>query len=260
MLFHQISGFGDFSIFIRFKDLLMHLPDARGVEIPYVDRDGKELKTVSERYYPAKGQKFFLKGGVIDNPKYEYRGPETVDFAELIKRGYQLPFYADLSRMPDAERRVIWGMMVGEEAKTKIPIFQNYTERGFDPKKHMLQSYGTGWQSASFLDQERQFFGAPGGIMHDWDLKTNIDGIYAAGDQLYASDCAGFACATGYYAGRKASAYAKTVELADFNRADADAEKKRLYAPFYADRENGMGWKELNMAIFPRLCRITAVV
>ena len=182
MLFHQISGFGDFSIFIRFKDLLMHLPDARGVEIPYVDRDGKELKTVSERYYPAKGQKFFLKGGVIDNPKYEYRGPETVDFAELIKRGYQLPFYADLSRMPDAERRVIWGMMVGEEAKTKIPIFQNYTERGFDPKKHMLQSYGTGWQSASFLDQERQFFGAPGGIMHDWDLKTNIDGIYAAGD------------------------------------------------------------------------------
>ena len=223
--------------------------DARGVEIPYVDRDGKELKTVSERYYPAKGQKFFLKGGVIDNPKYEYRGPETVDFAELIKRGYQLPFYADLSRMPDAERRVIWGMMVGEEAKTKIPIFQNYTERGFDPEKHMLQSYGTGWQSASFLDQERQFFGAPGGIMHDWDLKTNIDGIYAAGDQLYASDCAGFACATGYYAGRKASAYAKTVELADFNRADADAEKKRLYAPLYVDRENGMGWKELNMAI-----------
>lgn len=58
-----------------------------------------------------------------------------------------------------------------------------------------------------------------------------------------------FACATGYYAGRKASAYAKTVELADFDRADADAEKKRLYAPLYADREKGMGWKELNKAI-----------
>ena len=65
--------------------------DARGVEIPYVDRDGRELKTVKERYYPAKGQKFFLKGGVIDNPKYEYRGPETLEFDELIKRGYQLP-------------------------------------------------------------------------------------------------------------------------------------------------------------------------
>ncbi len=223
--------------------------DARGVEIPYVDRDGKELKTVSERYYPAPGQKFFLKGGVIDNPKYEYRGPETLDFESLIERGYQLPFYADLSRMPEDERRVIWGMMVGEEAKTKIPIFQNYTERGFNPEKHMLQSYGTGWQSANFLEQERQFFGAPGGLMHDWDLKTNIDGIYAAGDQLYASDCAGFACATGYYAGRKAAYYAQSATLGEVRKEDIEAEKKRLYAPLYVNREDGMGWKELNMAI-----------
>jgi succinate dehydrogenase/fumarate reductase flavoprotein subunit len=223
--------------------------DARGVEIPYVDRDGRELKTVLERYYPAPGQKFFLKGGVIDNPKYEYRGPETLDFEELVKRGYQLPFYADLSRMPESERRVIWGMMVGEESKTKIPIYQNYTERGFDPEKHMLQSYGTGWQSANFLEQERQFFGAPGGVMHDWDLKTNLDGIYACGDQLYASDCAGFACATGYYAGRKASDYAKTIDYANVDEMEIQEEKERLYAPLFTDQNEGIGWKELNSAI-----------
>lgn len=221
--------------------------DARGVEIPYVDRDGKELKTVSERYYPAPGQKFFLKGGVIDEAKYEYRGPETLPFEELMKRGYKLPFYADLSRMPQMERKVIWGMMVGEEGKTKIPILQNYTQRGFDPARHMLQSYGTGWQSASFLGQERQLFGAPGGIMHDWDLKTNIDGIYAAGDQLFASDCCGFAAATGYYAGRKAAAYTDTVELAKPDREDIEKEKERLYAPLQVDE--GMDWRELNMAI-----------
>lgn len=221
--------------------------DARGVEIPYLDRDGNILKTVSERYYPVKGQKFFLKGGVIDEPKYEYRGPETMPFDELMKRGYQLPFYADLSRMPDEERRVIWGMMVGEEGKTKIPILQYYTERGFDPTKHALQSYGTGWQSASFLPQERQLFGAPGGIMHGWDLKTNIDGIYAGGDQLFGSDCAGFACATGYYAGRKAAEYASSVDLATVERRQIDDEITRLYAPMY--RSDGVGWKELNFAI-----------
>lgn len=221
--------------------------DARGVEIPYVDRDGRELETVSERYYPAKNQKFFLKGGVIDEPKYEYRGPETLNFEELMKRGYQLPFYADLSRMPKMERKVIWGMMVGEEGKTKIPILENYSERGFDPEKHILQSYGTGWQSASFLPQERQLFGAPGGIMHDWDLKTNIDGIYAAGDQLYASDCCGFAAATGYYAGRKAAEYAKTAELLPVDEVAVEEEVKRLYAPLYV--EQGMDWRELNMAI-----------
>ena len=221
--------------------------DARGVEIPYVDRDGRELKTVSERYYPAPGQKFFLKGGVIDEAKYEYRGPETLDFEELMKRGYKLPFYADLSRMPEFERKVIWGMMVGEEGKTKIPILQNYTDRGFDPTQHMLQSYGTGWQSAAFLGQERQLFGAPGGIMHDWDLKTNIDGIYAAGDQLFASDCCGFACATGYYAGRKASDWAATIEITEPDAAEIDREQERLYAPMYV--EDGMDWRELNMAI-----------
>ena len=224
--------------------------DARGVEIPYVDRDGNELKTVDERYRPAPGQKFFLKGGVIDDPKYEYRGPETLPFYELIRRGYQLPFYADLSRMPDEERRVIWGMMVGQEAKTQVPIYQNYTQRGFDPEKHMLQGYGTGWQSANFLEQERQFFGAPGGILHDWDLMTNIEGVYAAGDQLFASDCAGAACATGYYAGRKAAARAAgTVQLPDFEPADADREQARLLAPLYADKADGLSWKELNAAI-----------
>lgn len=221
--------------------------DARGVEIPYVNRDGVELKTVSERYYPAPGQKFFLKGGVIDDPKYEYRGPETLPFDELMKRGYKLPFYADLSRMPEMERKVIWGVMIGEEGKTKIPILKNYTERGFDPKKHMLQSYGNGWQSADFLPQERQLFGAPGGIITDWDLKTNIDGIYAAGDQLFASDCCGFACATGYYAGRKAAKAADSVEYGEIDKDFCQAEKERLYHPMQV--ENGMDWRELNMAI-----------
>lgn len=221
--------------------------DARGVEIPYVDRDGKELTSVRERYYPAEGQKFFLKGGVIDNPKYEYRGPETLEFEELMKRGYQLPFYADLSRMPDEERRVIWGMMVGEEGKTKIPVLKNFTDRGFNPMKHRLQAYGSGWKSATFLDQERQLFGAPGGIITDWNLQTNLEGVYAAGDQLYAMDCGGAASATGYYAGRKAAAACQSLEMLTPDEADITAEKKRLYAPLYV--ESGISWKELNKGI-----------
>ena len=223
--------------------------DARGVEIPYVDRDGNELTSVKARYYPAKGQKFFLKGGVIDNPKYEYRGPETLDFEELMKRGYKLPFYADLSKMPDDERRVIWGMMVGEEGKTKIPVLKEFTDRGFDPSKHRMQSYGTGWQSANFLPQERQLFGAPGGVFHDWNLETSITGVFACGDQLYASDCCGFAAATGYYAGRKASIRSEELPLAEADEAQVEAEEKRLYAPLFVDPAEGMDWRELNKAI-----------
>ena len=221
--------------------------DSRGVEIPYLDRDGNELKSVKERFYPAPGQKFFLKGGVIDEPKYEYRGPETVPFDELMKRGYKLPFYADMSRLPKQERDVIWGMMIGNEGKTAVPVLDYYNRRGFDPAKKAMQVYGTGWTSASFSDDERQLFGAPGGIMHDWDLKTNIDGIYAAGAQLFGSDCAGFAAATGYYAGRKASAYSDSIELSPYDRKQVDDEIERLYAPMYV--EEGYSWKELNWAI-----------
>ena len=76
----------------------------------------------------------------------------------------------------------------------------------------------------------------------------NIDGIYAAGDQLFASDCAGFACSTGYYAGRKAADYSDTIEeLAEIDQAEVDAERERLYAPM--NRTEGVTWKELNMAI-----------
>ena len=221
--------------------------DARGVEIPYVDRDGNILTDVKQRYYPAPGQKFFLKGGVIDDPKYEYRGPETMPFDELMKRGYKLPFYADLSRMPDDERRVIWGMMVGQEGKTNVPVLKEFTDRGFDSSKHMMQSYGTGWQSANFLPQERQLFGAPGGIFHDWNLETNISGIFACGDQLYASDCCGFAAATGYYAGRKAVSHSDDSSLYTVDEEFVKAETERLYAPLYV--ENGMDWRELNKAI-----------
>ena len=34
--------------------------DANGKEIPWVDKDGRVLKTVEERYRPAPGQKFFV--------------------------------------------------------------------------------------------------------------------------------------------------------------------------------------------------------
>jgi uncharacterized FAD-dependent dehydrogenase len=40
-------------------------------------------------------------------------------------------------------------------------------------------------------------FGLPGGVFNDWELKTNLEGLYAAGDQLFASDCHGHAAAQG---------------------------------------------------------------
>lgn len=222
--------------------------DANGREIPWVDRDGNILTSVSERYRPAPGQKFFLKGGGESYfHLYEYQGPDTVPVEELLEKGFQLPFYADLPSMPEHERKAIWGLMVGEEGKTKIPILKTYTKAGFDPEKHLLQSYGEGWTSASFLPQERQLFGLPGGTVNDWELRTNLEGLYAAGDQLFASDCHGHAAATGHYAGRHAVQYALKASKPDIDLKQVADEKARVYS--LVGRQSGIRWKELNMQI-----------
>lgn len=222
--------------------------DAEGRELPWLDRDGRVLTSVSERYRPAPGQKFFIKGGgESDFPSYEFRGPDTPSVEELLKQGYTLPFYADLPAMPELERRAIWGLMVGEEGKTKVPILQKYSEAGFDPNKDLLESYGDGWKSATFLPQERQLFGLPGGIMNDWHLQTNLEGLYAAGDQLFASNCHGHAAATGHYAGRHAATYARRAAEPTIDAQQVEREKQRVFAPLL--RSEGTSWKDLGFRI-----------
>ncbi|TET29351.1 MAG: FAD-dependent oxidoreductase, partial [Candidatus Heimdallarchaeota archaeon] len=222
--------------------------DADGKEIPWIDRDGNILKSVSQRYRPSPGQKFFLKGGgESEFPLYEYQGPDTIPVEKLLENGYKLPFYADLPSMPPHERNVIWNLMVAQEGKSRIPIFQRYEEAGFVPEKDLLQSYGEGWSSASFLPRERQLFGIPGGIVNDWKLKTNLEGLYAAGDQLFASDCNGHAAATGYYAGRHAADYAIQTSQSILDNQQIEFERRRINS--LTNKNDGLGWKEFNLAI-----------
>jgi succinate dehydrogenase/fumarate reductase flavoprotein subunit len=236
--------------------------DANGKEIPWVDRDGKVLKEVSERCYPAKGQKFFLQGGgsgPYTRPGlYEYLSP-NIDMERLFKgieKGeFALPLYADLPSMPEYERRAIFGLMVGQESKTNIPILRTYTEMGFDPSKDLLQSYVM--LGGDMLDREsgmRQWRtvdgGACGGVVVDWDLKTTLDGLYAAGDQLYAAGDHSNAATTGRYAGRKAAVSALKVSDFTINREQVEQEKARIYAPI--KRNDGIEWKELHAGI----CRV----
>ena len=225
-----------------------NLVDAEGKQLPWIDRDGRVVTNFSDRFRPASGQKLFLKGGGEPNRNvYEVQGTDTQGVQELLKHGYKLPFFADLTTLPEMERKVIWGMMVGQEGKTKIPILKAYSDAGFDPAKDLLQSYGDGWKSGSFLDQERQLFGLPGGLVNDWNLMTNIEGLFAAGDTLFASNCFGHAAATGHYAGRHAADYANQNQLSALDEKQTEEEKKRIYAP--VNRKGQITWKQLNTAV-----------
>jgi len=237
-----------------------NIVDANGKRVPWVDRDGRVLKTVSERYRLAPGQKFFYHGP--GNLPYEIRGPGLIpDLPERIKKGeFVLPFYADLPSMPEHERRAIFGLMVANEGRTLIPIYDVYTKAGFDPDKDMLQAnvlppdvaglYIPWWAGIGPPQWRETAFAGSAGVVFDWDLKTNLEGLYAAGNQLAGGGNHAGASTTGRYAGRKAAAYVKTAVEPVIDRKQVEEEKARVYDP--VNRESGIGWKELQAGI----CRI----
>src|SRR3972149_2371849 len=65
------------------------LVDANGKEIPWVDRDGRILETVAERYQPAPGQEFFISDM---SRNYKYKGPTLIpDWRERVQNGEVAP-------------------------------------------------------------------------------------------------------------------------------------------------------------------------
>jgi succinate dehydrogenase/fumarate reductase flavoprotein subunit len=229
--------------------------DTNGKEIPWVDRDGNILKTVSDRYRPAPGQKFFLSGGG-EGTDYRYRGPRMLPVKGMAEFGgggppgagakpieAELPLYADLPSMPEHERRVIFGLMVAQEGKTLIPIYRTYTQAGFDPDKDLLQGYSGGG-----YPKWRQYSGggivSGGGPVVDWDLMTSLPGLFCAGGQIFFNGDHAYAASTGRYAGRRAAQYAAGASASAIDRNQVEAEKARVYGP--VRRKNGVEWKELN--------------
>jgi succinate dehydrogenase/fumarate reductase flavoprotein subunit len=211
--------------------------DANGKEIPWIDVNGKVLETVADR-------------------ALNWPCELIPDLPERIKNGeFVLPLFADLPGMPEHERRAIFGLMLGNEGKTRVPVYQVYTRAGFDPNRDMLQApiiaYEAGGEGAGppqWRDGAAGGSWTGGGVVVDWDLKTSLEGLYAAGNQVAA--CVGGhpgAAATGRYAGRKAATYAKVAQPPVTDPRQIAEEKSRVYAP--VGKKGDIGWKELHAGI-----------
>jgi succinate dehydrogenase/fumarate reductase flavoprotein subunit len=204
--------------------------DASYENVPLVDAKGRRLP------YPIQG--WVDAGAMVPAPGVEAKIREGI-----LKGEYELPFYGDFPSMPDVERRATWKLMLGEESTTRI-IIDTYNKAGFDISKDMLQSYK--FIEGQSLPQWRDS-GYGGGILVDWNLKTTLDGLYAAGAQTFAPEDHSYCAATGRYAGRKASAYAHETGQSPISRDQIEAEKARVYAP--VKRSSGIEWKELHAGI-----------
>lgn len=232
-----------------------NMVDAEGKEIPWVDGDGRPLTSFEQRVRPSLlGKKVFLERAYHPAAK-EYRLPTSIDnlpiFEELIKRGeYKLPIYADLSSMPEYEKRVIFGLMLTQEGKTWIS-YLNLTRGGFDPDKDMLQCYENSGKPLDFASEG--YIPYFGGLIQDWDFRTTVEGLFAAGDVLFCSHYHSEAAVCGRWAGAKAAEYAKTAPKPRIEENQVQSEIRRVYMP--VKREKGISWKELNVG----LCKVMRV-
>jgi len=86
-----------------------------------------------------------------------------------------------------------------------------------------------------------------GGLLVDWDLKTSLDGLYAAGDTLFGTEGYSHAACTGRYAGRQAAEYVQNAAEPVIDRKQVEREKTRVYQPTKV--ASGIEWKELNTGI-----------
>ena len=197
--------------------------DASYENIPMVDSNGKILP------YATQG---WQDGGAMwtDTPKMR---------AGIQSGEFELPFYADFAGIDPKESNATWNLMLNEESTTKIMV-KTMTEGGFDYKRDQIMNYNM----MEFQGSQQYREPGRGGLMVDWDLKTNLDGLYAAGTATFQPGDHSYAAATGRYAGRKAAAYAKSIEAGKVCREQIDREKERVLAP--TKRDGGIEWKELH--------------
>ena len=235
-----------------------NLVDANGKEVPWVDAYGRPLDSLDARFRPCEGQKFFIMGGGSSSQPHpglpQYLGPKPIPDLEqrMLAGEFTPPFYADLAGMPELERKAIWGIMVGNEGKTRVPVMRTYMASGFDPDKDMLQSYDFlrgGGMREPVMAQERTFGeqGACGGMLTDWDLMSNLPGLFGAGDLVFGGQDHSHAAATGRFAGSRAALYSRTIDHSEVDPAQREREKRRVHAPLAAP-EDGPDWKEMNAA------------
>jgi len=201
--------------------------DASYENVPLVDAKGRRLP------YPIQG--WVDAGAMVPAPGVEDKIREAV-----LRGEYELPFYGDFPGMPEVERRTTWNLMINEESTTKI-LVKTLKDGGFDLSRDQLMAYK--FIEGQSLPQWRD--AGSGGLLVDWDLKTTVEGLFAAGTSMFSPEDHSFCAATGRYAGRKAAAYAKEAGGdPKVSRDQVMKEKERVLAP--TKRQSGIEWKELH--------------
>lgn len=237
--------------------------DNEGKVIHYENQNGELLEEEHDIFAPADKDHFVIGHGIgLSMVNGKDWGPTNLDrhIGEKIRNGeYKLPLYNDWTLLSPQHRRLVFSMMLTQEGKCRVPIFQNMTKYGFDPEKDMLQypidtpeSYclGAAWSAARTHNPGNWCNMGAGGILSDWRLQATTPGLFAAGGStLFGSGCHGEAQTTGRYCGRQAAVFAKNHDAVELDAEQIRKEKERCYAPVNREVKGDVGWKEMNYGL-----------
>jgi len=230
-----------------------NIVDNKGKEIPWMNTYGARITAIEDRTAKPKTPK---PDGPI--PWMHVPTPD-IDPAKIESGEYELPLWADLTSLPDYERRGIWGLMIGNEGKTRTSIYTYFNKAGFNPEKDMLQVpvmnpevYGNPRKDYYQGEPNNNKFWKSDtlrGVVVDWNQMTNVDGLFAAGSEAGQG---GAACgAGGAYAGNRAAEYAMKTRRGEISEAQVKQIKDHVYGPIdrMDDPKATVSWKELWMGV-----------
>lgn len=227
----------------------VNIVDDNGKVMPYKNAYGDILPTMLDRFIPLEGRSSI---GVLHCAPFIE--------AEKIESGeYKLPMWADLAAFPDDERRSLWGLMVGNEGRTRTAIYDYFNKAGFNPDTDMLQCpvmtpYNYEHDFKDWYQGEQNCCkpwkaDTLKGVMTDWNQMTSIEGLFAAGSESNQGGAA--AGSSGGYSGNRAAEYAMRTPRGALCEEQIAAEKKRVYGPVerMEDPKANVSWKELWMGV-----------
>jgi succinate dehydrogenase/fumarate reductase flavoprotein subunit len=187
---------------------------------------------------------FEMVPSVDDNGKTIKDG--SANREAVLKGELALPFWGDFPGMSEGWRKINWDLGYREES-TALAMRRCFEAAGYDPTKDLMMNHTLieGTSPAHFRSPDSM--NSRGGVVVDWNLRTTLEGLYAAGEQMYSPGDHSYAASTGRYAGRKAAAYASQANPPAISRDQITREKTRVYAPI--KRKEGIEWRELHAGI-----------
>lgn len=177
-------------------------------------------------------------GPFVDKPSREH-GDITSDvwpsvFYDKMKDGTG-PVYIDCTDLSEDEMQYLYWAFTCEGDTSLVDAME---QQGIDLREKMVE----------FGSYECTLLGR--GVQIDTNAATNVPGLYAVGDQVgnFLSHISG-AATMGRIAGECAAAYAaETGELCSVKNHPTIRRQQEFYSAMM-EREDGPGWKELNIII-----------